>query len=364
LSKVGSQVGDCYIYADEIASNIDGFVWIHIDRKRKIIDRLTLGGTGHERNNREGKGANTSADCPEFSHANSSAIERNCGNALQSQQLRVNPTMNGQRVIQRLMLGVLYCASGMTIANPMYTVNVIPARPLVGEPVVLRFETDWPGLCVPDRRLDHDGSNLSMETNVISAVFRVVGVAAGGCSAAGGAIAIDLGRFPAGTYLVVAEIDGLPESRREQDFIVEPALQYPAARPTFDATGIWSPAKSESGWGLSLTQMPDGKLSGSWVTYGLDGQPTWFMLAPGAWSGLGKYHAPIVRLEGGPWFGRPERVLPPVPSPPSPTLSVVGHATLSFSFSGLPAPNLEATALFEYTVGDVSSSRALKRLKF
>jgi len=68
----------------------------------------------------------------------------------------------------------------------------------------------------------------------------------------------------------------------------------------FDHTDLWFNA-SESGWGLALAQHGN-NIFGVWYTYDTDGQPLWFVLPGGTFSGATSFSGDLYRTTG-PYFG-------------------------------------------------------------
>ncbi|HEX8740917.1 MAG TPA: hypothetical protein VF925_12340, partial [Casimicrobiaceae bacterium] len=121
---------------------------------------------------------------------------------------------------------------------------------------------------------------------------------------------------------------------------------------------IWwaSPAGSESGWGINLTQEGNA-IFGTWFTYDVDGTPLWLSVTATPASGgvLTPQGAPAV------WTGQLVRTRGPafsaVPFDPSlVTRSVVGTATFTFSDG--------ANGTFAYTVNGVSQVKSFTREVF
>lgn len=108
-----------------------------------------------------------------------------------------------------------------------------------------------------------------------------------------------LGKFPAGTYTVQAN---LPTGSLTTQFTVSP--KPGDAAPFIDFSGLWwDPA--ESGWGLSIAQGPTNQLFAVWFVYDNSGNPTWYTFEPGSSDGPNYYHGTIYRTTGpvGPFFG-------------------------------------------------------------
>jgi hypothetical protein len=132
---------------------------------------------------------------------------------------------------------------------------------------------------------------------------------------------VELGRFPTGTYSV-----NVQDSVSAQ-FTVGP--RPPAtdrqltSRPMVNYSGLWwSP--SESGWGLSIAQGATNKLFAVWFVYGPSGEPVWYTLQPGEWTGNTSYSGPIYKTTGSD--------LASAFDPSSVTETLVGTGYLSFRY--------------------------------
>ena len=114
-------------------------------------------------------------------------------------------------------------------------------------------------------------------------------------------------------------------------------------------TDLWwaSPAGSESGWGINLTQEGT-TIFASWFTYDLTGKAMW-LVATAAQTGTHAYSGTLYQTTG-----------PPFNSVPFNPLSViatsVGSATFTFSDGN--------NAAFAYTVNGVSQVKAITREEF
>lgn len=112
---------------------------------------------------------------------------------------------------------------------------------------------------------------------------------------------------------------------------------------------LWwaSPAGSESGWGINLTE-ESGVIFGTWFTYDVDGSPLWLSVtatntAPGIFTGT-------LLKTSGPSFSA-------VPFDPNKVMRTeVGPATFAFRDG--------ANATFSYTVGNVSQVKTITREVF
>jgi len=122
----------------------------------------------------------------------------------------------------------------------------------------------------------------------------------------------------------------------------------PAPTPTtFNVQGLWwrSPAGSESGWGVNLTQQGS-TLFATWFTYDAQGNGLWLVMSNGAMTGPNTYSGALYQTTG-PAFNA-------VPFDPAKvTRSAVGNATFSFTD--------EFNGTFSYTVNGVSAMKPITR---
>ncbi|MEO8566989.1 MAG: choice-of-anchor D domain-containing protein [Betaproteobacteria bacterium] len=117
--------------------------------------------------------------------------------------------------------------------------------------------------------------------------------------------------------------------------------------------GLWwnSPAGSEAGWGINLTQQGD-TIFASWFTYDLTGKAWWLVMsanktAPGTFAGT------LFQATGPPFSAVP---FPPIGSTGGATGATVGSGTLKFSDAN--------NGSFEYTVDGISQTKAITRETF
>lgn len=81
----------------------------------------------------------------------------------------------------------------------------------------------------------------------------------------------------------------------------------------FSVNDMWWGGQAQNGWGINLTQH-DGIVFGAWYTYGANGQPTWFVMPRGTFSGNTMTGA-LYSTTGSRWLGaaffpiRPQDVL-------------------------------------------------------
>jgi YVTN family beta-propeller protein len=125
------------------------------------------------------------------------------------------------------------------------------------------------------------------------------------------------------------------------------ATPAPAVTNAFNVQGLWwrSPAGSESGWGVNLTQQ-GAKLFATWFTYDAQGNGLWLVMSDGSGSAVNTYTGALYQTTG-PAFNA-------VPFDPAKvTRAAVGTATFTFTD--------EFNGTFSYTVNGVSGSKAITR---
>ncbi|MGZ5105160.1 MAG: hypothetical protein ACXWHB_11910 [Usitatibacter sp.] len=114
--------------------------------------------------------------------------------------------------------------------------------------------------------------------------------------------------------------------------------------------GLWwrSPAQSESGWGVNLTQQGS-TLFATWFTYDTDGSGMWLVMSNGAKTGDNTYTGTLYRTTGPAFSARPW-------DPRQVAANAVGTATFSFSDAN--------NGTFAYTVNGVTQSKPIVREVF
>ena len=127
------------------------------------------------------------------------------------------------------------------------------------------------------------------------------------------------------------------------------AKQVGGALP-INVQGLWwkSPAGSESGWGVNLTQQ-GAILFATWFTYDVDGSGLWLVMSNGAKTGEATYSGTLYRTTGpalnaNPWLSTQVIATP------------VGSATFSFSDAN--------NGTFSYTVNGIAQSKPITREMF
>jgi hypothetical protein len=128
------------------------------------------------------------------------------------------------------------------------------------------------------------------------------------------------------------------------------AEAIPPGGPTHNVQGLWwnSPAGSESGWGVNLTQQGD-ILFATHFTYDTDGSGMWLVMSNGAKTAANTYTGTLYRTTG-PAFSEPSW------NPSLVAYTPVGSGTFTFSNA--------STGTYAYTVNGTSRSKAITRLAF
>ena len=232
-------------------------------------------------------------------------------------------------------MATLALACGAAAAQP--TVTILPASPQYQEPVYARVFT---GVFSNDLIY---GAQASMSGNVITIDLQTIPEC---CESY---YDVMLGRFPAGTYKVVLAYRGA--SPVTVDFTVAtPARSrsYPGTVPAVNYSDLWwSP--SESGWGLSIFHGPFNDVFATWMVYGKDGKPTWYLMGSGKWVAANvytTYQAPVFKTTG-PSFSQ-------VFDPGRVGIEQVGTATLQFRDA--------MTGTFRFDVEGVSGLKNITRM--
>jgi len=165
-----------------------------------------------------------------------------------------------------------------------------------------------------------------------------------------------LGRLPTGEYDVQLAVNPPPPTLGPTLLVGPVHLTVGALPPTGSAHPHenfedmwWNP--HESGWALNVFQSGE-KLLLVWVTYDTDGRPTWFFVPSGAWSrdsaSVLHFSGAVYRTQGPPWSGTFD--------PAVVTVTAVGTADF--------VPRGSSNAQFSYTIGNVSASKGIERLRF
>jgi hypothetical protein len=131
-----------------------------------------------------------------------------------------------------------------------------------------------------------------------------------------------------GIVLFTYTINGVSKTKQLQ----RQAFGNGAASWGTDRTDLWfNPA--ESGWGLALAQHGN-NIFGVWYAYDTDGQPLWFVLPGGTFSGSSSFSGNLYRTTG-PYFGNASF------DPSAVRVTLAGTVTLSFA--GLPSVSMLPT---------------------
>ena len=243
----------------------------------------------------------------------------------------MNPVL---RHFLRPFAAALALGCGAALAQ---TVTVMPSAPQYMEPVYARIS-----LAPGSRELIY-GAQASMSGNAITVDLQTR------TDCCEYYYDVMLGRFPAGTFKVVVPVPG--GSAAIADFSVAvPARSraYPGRVPAVSYTDLWW-APAESGWGLAIFHGPFNDVFATWMVYGKDGKPTWYLLGSGKWTSASAsttYEGKVFRTSG-PHFAQvfdPRRV----------GFDEVGTARLEFRDS--------MTGIFRFDVEGVSGMKNITRM--
>jgi lysyl endopeptidase len=138
-------------------------------------------------------------------------------------------------------------------------------------------------------------------------------------------------------------------SRFDQAYPALAAYLGAAFIPNVDYTDLWWGGESESGWGLTMSHHPSGKIFVVWYTYAADTKRTWFVMSDGTWTSPNTYTGPLYAPSGPgynavPWDASRVRVTP------------VGTGTLTFTDSG--------NGTWAYSVNGIAGTKAITRLPY
>ena len=239
--------------------------------------------------------------------------------------------------------------AGILAALPAHAApQVVPAEPYAFEPVNLR--------------LDVDSCAFAPETVSVSSssgVFRVVH-RPHNCLLPGEPRVADilLGSLPAGDYEVqvfptadafTPIVAGIRFTVRERpEILVFP----PPPRPLTDYSGMWF-RPPESGWGLSFHQSSTRSVFAAWYVHDAAGNPAWYTIEGGRWTGATHWEGTVYRTSGPPFFA-------PAFDPALVARQPAGQAAIDFT----QRPGEEDYATFTYSVGSSHGTKRITRHRF
>ena len=162
----------------------------------------------------------------------------------------------------------------------------------------------------------------------------------------------DLGKLPAGTYLVDVVARGTT-NQGESEIATGIPLVVSDARASKTAPYVqinyadhwWNPA--ESGWGLFIWQDKLDRVLAAWFTYGSDNKAEWYTIQVGRWVNHKQYDGQLIKTTG-PSFAAF------VPGSAVQT-QAVGSASLNFTNAD--------NGLFTYTLNGVTQTKNITRFK-
>ena len=163
---------------------------------------------------------------------------------------------------------------------------------------------------------------------------------------------IDLGRLPAGNYLVDILARGA-NNQGDSLIAIGIGLTVSDARTLKTAPYVqlnyadqwWNPA--EPGWGLTIWHDKLDRVLASWFTYGSDNKAEWYTIQSGSWVNYKQYDGQLIKTTG-PSFAA-------FVSGSAVQVQVVGTASLNFTDANNGA--------FTYTLNGVTQTKNLTRFK-
>jgi hypothetical protein len=228
------------------------------------------------------------------------------------------------------------------------TPGIVPAQPTAFEPVNLRMTVDSCSFNPATVRVRAAANTLTVTQQpnacLLPGTPEIVDVRLG--SLASGDYRVEVHATPSGEG---TPVETLSFSVREP---VEIAIFPPPPRPLTDYSGLWWNPQ-ESGWGLSLHQNALRSLFGAWFVYGSGGAPEWYTLQGGQWLDSTTWRGQIYRTTG-PFFAGPEY------DPRLVLVQAAGTATLDFRIR----EGEEGSARFTYTLGGVTTTKVIERMRF
>jgi hypothetical protein len=236
-----------------------------------------------------------------------------------------------------ILLGLLSWTSRADVLG--WSVTATPPTPVSLEPIFARVRNTQG--CAIDPKL------TSVQQDGATIFLTMYGL--GDClpTGAGSLQDVSLGQLQAGTFSVVVRDSNGLQLTSAQFRVTESQPNRSNPTPLVNYSDLWWNPQ-ESGWGVSVTQHPSGRLFAAWYTYDDAGNAVWFTLQPGRWTSVTTYTGPIFRTNGSSFTGSfdPARL----------TVTQVGTGT--FAFDG------PSSGVFSYSVGGTSSSRRIERMIF
>lgn len=226
--------------------------------------------------------------------------------------------------------------------------RIVPAQPTAFEMVNLRMTVDSCAFNPSTVRVRASMNTLTLTQRPNA------------CLVAGTPEIVDvrLGALAAGDYRVEVFASPTPEGSPAATLAftvhepIEVAVFPPPPRPLTDYSGLWwNPL--ESGWGLSLHQGALHSVFGAWFVYNSGGQPEWYTLQGGQWIDATTWRGAIYRTTG-PSFAGPDY------DPRLVLVQAAGTATLDFAIR----EGEEGRARFTYTLGGVTATKVIERMRF
>ena len=245
-----------------------------------------------------------------------------------------------------IFLCLLFFSTTAFVGNgEAQVLGVTPANPTAADSITLRYRTGLNGV-----RFVRDAYRVSMSNNRIRVTMGEL-LPAGPDAGLSIELQFDLGRLPAGSYLIdlYLAIAGQADSIIQSDvplMVTDNRIVKTAPYVRFNYSDHWwNPA--ESGWGLFVWHDNLDRVLAAWFTYGADNRAEWYTIQSGSWTVGNRYEGQIIKTTG------------PVFSSFVPgsnvQAQVVGTATLLF--------NDVNSGTFTYTLNGVTQTKPITRFK-
>lgn len=223
-----------------------------------------------------------------------------------------------------------------------------PAEPYAFEPVNLRMAVDSCAFAPETVSVSATGSEIRVVHRPNQCLLpgepRVVDILLGSLPAGNWAVSV----FPTADAFTPA-VERIAFTVRERpEILVFP----PPPRPLTDYSGMWF-RPPESGWGLSFHQSSTRAVFAAWYVYDATGNPTWYTIEGGRWTGAAQWEGTVYRTSGPPFFA-------PAFDPAQVARQPAGQAAIDFT----QRPGEEDYATFTYAVGGWQGTKRITRHRF